>query len=321
MKVLLIGGMGFIGRHIIERLHSSQELIILCTVADESDHASYIKDYGLKVEIGDVTDKAAVDSAILRHKPECAVHLAALTGVKRCNENPSLAFQVNVYGTYNVVMGCLKFNSKLVFISSREVYGESLSGQTKEDDPLVPNNVYGLTKLLSERLIRWASDKYGLNYTILRLTNVYGPGGDQYNIQAIILKAFKERRIQILGGSQKMNLVFVDDVVEVIRRCLTDPRSSKQVYNVGSQDNFSIEEIVSRIIPSLGFTPAIEHLLMRSGETLSFKPNLEKLAKMLDYYPPTRFNEALQKTVEWYRVKLKSDDRDLKGGNDLDRIS
>ena len=301
MKVLLVGGLGFIGKHIVKKIHDSHNLTVLETASAISNNAAFVKNHGLGVEIGDITDGTLVKEIMLRCSPGLVIHLAALTGIRRCNENPSLAFLVNVLGTYNVIKGCVKSRSKLIFISSREVYGESVSDRTGECDPLVPNNVYGVTKVLGERLVTWAASRHDLDYTILRLTNVYGPEGDQYGIQIMIKKALTEGKIQILGGSQRMNLIYVEDVADAICRCFVDPRSSRQTFNVGSHDDMSIEEIVSKLVSLLGVPVKIERMLMRNGETISFRPNLEKMEKALGYRPVTSIIEGLQKTVEWYR--------------------
>ena len=305
MKILLVGGLGFIGKHLIRRIGEPHSLTVLSDAEAAWKNASFVKTHGINLEIGDITDEDRVRNVMLTHSPELVVHLAALTGIKRCNENPSLAFSVNVFGTYNIVMGCVKCKSKLIFISSREVYGESVSDRTQECDPLVPNNVYGVTKLLGEKLVTWAGSRYNLDYTILRLTNVYGPDGDQYNVQAMIKKALTEGKIQILGGNQRMNFIYVEDVAEVVGRCFFDPRSSRQIFNVGAYDSISVEEVVSKLVSLLDVPPRIERLPMRDGETLNFRPSIEKLEKELDYRPTTTFTMGLRKTVEWYRDKMR----------------
>jgi UDP-glucose 4-epimerase len=256
------------------------------------------------VEIGDITDEARVKQVVQEHQPEVVIHLAALTGVKRCEDAPSLAFSVNVEGTYNLTMACVERGCRLIFSSSREVYGETKSGRTREEEPLIPNNIYGLTKMLGERIVTWASSKYDLDYTILRMTNVYGPGGDNYNIQAMIRKALTEGRIQILGGSQIMNLVYVEDVAKIVARCLTDSQTSRQTFNVGSSDDLCVEDIVSEVVSLLDFPVKIERRPMRPGETFNFRPSLEKLQNTLGYNCPTGFTTGLRKTVGWYKEHL-----------------
>lgn len=305
MRVALVGGFGFIGKHLIEALSGSQKLVVL-----DSESAQKASDFppGSQpiVEVGDITDGTWLKGVMLKHAPNAAVHLAALTGVKRCNENPSLAFSNNVLGTCNVIMGCVACGCKLIFISSREVYGETTSCRTREDDPLVPNNVYGVTKMLGERLVMWAASKYNLDYTILRLTNVYGPGGDQYNVQAMIRKALGEGVIHILGGNQMMNLVYVEDVAEVICRCLVDPRASGQIFNVGSECDMRVEDMVSELVRLLGIPVRIDRKPMREGETLSFRPNLEKLEMILGYRSITTLSAGFHKTIESYRHEVHS---------------
>jgi len=213
MKIMLIGGLGFIGKHLIRRLLNHDRTHEL-TVFDNSEarlrNLNFIKYNKLKVEVGDITDKDCIEEAVFKCRPEVIAHLAALTGIGRCNENPSLAFSVNVFGTYNVVEACKELDTKLIFISSREVYGDSKSNVTSEDDPLNPNNIYGLTKLLAENLVRWGASKFNIEYTILRLTNVYGPEGDEYGIQ--------------------INWVFVQNAENTIE-------SDKSEYNYSSKQN------------------------------------------------------------------------------------
>jgi len=307
LRVALVGGFGFIGKHVLELLSPSHSLMVLSDSEGTKQAPRFIPGGELIVEIGDITDEGWVKEVMLKHSPNAVVHLAALTGVKRCNDNPSLAFSINVLGTYNVIMGCAACGCKLVFMSSREVYGETASSRTREDDPLVPNNIYGITKMLAERLVTWAASRHNLDYTILRLTNVYGPGGDQYNIQAMIRNAITQRSIQVLGGNQRMNLVYVDDVADMIRRCIADPRTSRQILNVGSDYDMSVEEIVSKVVSILDFPVKIRRGSMRTGETLNFRPDLEKLEKTLGWRPATPLEAGLQRTLEWYRgVRSKS---------------
>ena len=135
LKVLLVGGLGFIGKHVIKKLIGSFEFVVLSDPEGLRRNSSFAKALKLRVLIDDITDGTKVKQVFDAEKPEVVVHLAALTGLIRCNENPSLAFSTNVLGTYNVVVGCIEQRSKLVFISSREVYGESKGGPTRETTP------------------------------------------------------------------------------------------------------------------------------------------------------------------------------------------
>ena len=144
MKVLLTGGLGFIGKRFIENFQNSHDLIVFTT-------ENSIKNFNpteipkLIIEKGSIEDDS-FQKIMLKHKPEVVIHLAAKSGLKNCEENPESAFTCNVFGTYNVIKTCAEMNSKLIFISSREVYGETINESNKEDDPLFPNNIYRITK-------------------------------------------------------------------------------------------------------------------------------------------------------------------------------
>jgi len=301
MKVLLIGGLGFIGRHLISTLAGSVDLSILSRTP-QADAMKFDASTGgsqPKLIVGDVTDIARMIEIIIKEGPDVVVHLAALTGLTKCQNNQSNAFSTNVFGTYNVIMGCVASNAKLIFVSSREVYGNAKSAS--EDAPLLPNNIYGVTKLLAERLVLWAAERHGLDYTILRLTNVYGPGGDQYNIQAMIKTALSSGVITILGGEQQLNLVYVDDVAEIIKKCLSSPETSRQIFNVGSRDTLTVEQIVERLESRMKIPLIIERKSMRHGETLTCELNLGKIERVLGKFPWTSFEDGLEKTLRWYQ--------------------
>jgi UDP-glucose 4-epimerase len=300
-----VGGLGFVGAYVIRELAKSHDLFVLTDVVGLERYRNFVEELRLPVKAGDIRDVGFVNETFREEKPDATVHLAALTGLAKCNDDPSLAFMINVFGTRNVVMGCVEQESKMIFMSSREVYGETRSERTKEDDPLIPNNVYGLTKMLGEALVLWASKRYGLDYTILRLTNVYGPEGDQYNIQAMIRNAFAHGVIPIMGGDQTMNFLYVEDVATVVRKCLEERRASSQIFNVGSNDDRTIEETVNLLVSSLPIKVRLERRPMRSGETLSFRPDLTKIQATLAY-TPTPLMEGLRKTVMWYQQRLAS---------------
>lgn len=298
MKVLLIGGLGFIGKRFIRKFSDEYELVIC---AMNEDVLKTKKDFPVKnfiIEECNVEEKKIYD-VIIKHKPNVVIHLAALTGLKKCHNNPEKAFKINVFGTFNVINACVKSGTRLIFISSREVYGETLSDESKEDDPLNPNNTYGITKMLGEILIKQSSLGHDLDYTILRLTNVYGPEGDQYGAQIIIKKALIEKKVQILGGKQQLNYIFVDDVVDLINLILNVKRASKEIFNVGSKDTLTIKEFVDEVFKSLGIKSNIEFLPMRETETINFKPSLKKL-ELLGFSAKTSIREGIGKTIKWY---------------------
>jgi len=298
MKILLIGGLGFIGRRFIRKFFDYHELIILGN--EKTVDSSKKNDLPvIPIEKGRIEDEK-IPLVVKKYKPDVIIHLAALSGLKKCEENPHEAFKVNVLGTFNVVRSCLETNSKLIFISSREVYGETLGNESTEEDPLIPNNVYGITKMLGETIVKHAAQKYNLDYTILRLTNVYGPEAGQRGVNRIIKTAVKEKKIQINWGNQLVNLVYVDDVVNLIGLILNDKRSSRQIFNVGSSDTLTIKEFVNKVSELVQQSIDIECLPKVKFETVSFRPNLVKLEKFLGFRAQTNLKYGIEKTINWY---------------------
>jgi len=301
MKILLVGGFGFIGRRFIRKFHDKYELVVFGKKSSYKDFRTSTNQdhYNIKIEFGDVTDN--IIDVIAKQKPDVVLHLAALTGLPKCEENINEAFRINVLGTYNVIKGCSKSNSRLVFISSREVYGESNELPTKEDDELVPNNVYGITKMLGEKLVTLAHKKNHLkNFVILRLTNLYGPEGDNYGAQ-IIIRGILSGKVEVWGGKQNLNFVYVDDVVDVIEKSISHSESINDIFNVGSNDNLSIDEFIKIVLKQIDRKVEIIQKPMRKTETTKFIPDMTKLHKTLKIEKKfIDMETGLKKTMDWY---------------------
>jgi len=298
MKVLLTGGLGFIGRRFIENFQNFHDLVIF-TTENSIKKFNSTEISKVTVETGSIEDNS-FQKIMLKHKPEVVIHLAAKSGLKNCEENPDSAFNCNVFGTYNVIKTCAEINSKLIFISSREVYGETINESTKEDDPLLPNNIYGITKMLAERLIINTSQKYNVNYVILRLTNLFGPGVYERGVNRIIKMAVKDKKIQIYGGEQAINIVYVDDVVELINLILCEKCSWNEIFNVGSNNTLKIKKFVDEV-KKLVDDVDIEYLPARNIENFIFNPNLEKIQREMKFTTKTSLIDGIQKTIKWIK--------------------
>jgi nucleoside-diphosphate-sugar epimerase len=296
MKILLVGGFGFIGRRFVREYHTKHKIIIFGKEKNLEKFQSENPYFNAIIELGDIT--VDVESVIAKHRPDIVIHLAALTGLIKCNEDERKAFSINVNGTFNVINSCIANKAKLIFISSREVYGETIGSKTSENDHLLPNNVYGVTKMIGEEMIRLANKKYDLNYIILRLTNVYGPEGDNYGAQIIIKDALKGN-VSILGGLQEMNFVYVDDVIEIIDNLIHNLKSFNETYNVGSKDNLSIRRFVEIIIKIVEKKVKIEYKPMRKNETNYFVPDIKKIQNIIKT-EFTGIESGIKKTIEWY---------------------
>jgi nucleoside-diphosphate-sugar epimerase len=304
-NILLIGGFGFTGVHLINKIEGRCEKIVVYSTHNNDRYRIIKNPTNIIYEQGDVSDPSHLDNVIQNYKPEVIVHLAALTGIKKCQDNPQRSFLVNVYGTYNVVMSAVKSKSRLIFLSSREVYGETSNSTTLEDDPKIPNNVYGLTKLTAENFILWAHKRHGLPYTIVRPTNLYGPSGDEYGAQVIIKKFLNNEKIPILGGNQRMNFIHVEDVASAIQEIIFNERSLLEAFNVGSSYDLTVNEFVGLLTKITGKNPPLEYLPMREAETLNFRVSSDKIKKILGWSPKIDIEEGLSDTINWYKDQIK----------------
>ena len=296
MKILLVGGLGFIGRNFIDRFSNRYKIIIYEKQEHLKEFQKFIDLKNLEIETGSIL-KNKISEVIVKHKPDVVIHLAALTGLKKCEEDSEEAFKVNVYGTFNVIQGCIRSNSKLIFISSREVYGETLEKKSKEDDFLLPKNVYGITKMIGEILVKNEGERNNLDFTILRLSNVYGPKA-KHGVCKIINDAIKKNKITINGGDQIINLIYISDVVELLNQVINDTLSSKQTFNVGSQESISISEFANKVSNLIENHVSIEKIRNLEMENKVFIPNLKKIEKILRFSARTSLEEGLKKIIK-----------------------
>ena len=298
MKILLTGGLGYIGTSLINRL-SKHELIV-CSKSKKRDLQNY---NNVIFEFVDITSDDFLQ-IVKKHKPDLVIHLASITGLKNCESNPTKAFETNVHGTFNVIKACELNKNKLIFFSSREVYGKTLDVESKENDLLLPTNIYGITKMLGELLVKNSGKNNNLNYIILRLTNVYGPGGNEKGPNKIIKNAVEDKKIEIFGGKQSINFIYIDDVVNLISTIIDKNHISKEIFNLGSKNNLTVNEFSKLVEQCLDFNIIIKHKPKLNVENSIFKPDLKKSEKLLGFTSKTKINDGLKKTINWY-VKQK----------------
>jgi UDP-glucose 4-epimerase len=294
MKILLTGGLGYIGTSLINKLTKHQ--LIICSKNKKNNLQSFNH---VTFEFVDIKSDNFLEIA-KKHKPDLLIHLASITGLKNCEDNPSEAFETNVYGTFNVVKACELNKIKLIFFSSREVYGKTLDTESKEKDPLLPTNVYGITKMLSESIIKNSGKNNNLDYIILRLTNVYGPRGNEKGPNKIIKNAVKNKKIEIYGGKQIINFIYIDDVVDLISVLIDKNHISQEVFNVGSKNSLSVNDFSKLVEQSLDFDITIKHIPKQNVENSIFRPDVNKIEEALQFTTKTEINDGLKKAINWY---------------------
>jgi UDP-glucose 4-epimerase len=278
-KILVIGGAGFIGSHVVSELlrTSVGEVVVFDNYARgkrdnireslEDSRCSVFADGG-DIRETDVLAKAVEES-------DAVIHLAAMW-LLHCKDYPRTAFDVNVSGTFNVLEACAKYGTeKLIYSSSASVYGDAVDVPMTEEHPFNNRNLYGATKIAGEALCRAFFDRYGLNYVGLRYMNVYGPHQDQTaaytGVIPIMLNKIEANEAPIINGdgSQAYDFVTAQDVARCnIQALVTD--ATDEFYNVGTGVQTSIKELCDLIL-----------LLTGSDLKVSYNPYNEEDARRL----------------------------------------
>jgi UDP-glucose 4-epimerase len=256
-KVLVIGGAGFIGSHVVAELLKTNvaEVIIYDNFARGKREyvAPYLSDSRCKffLDGADIRDTDILDSAM--RDCDYVFHLAAMW-LLHCKDFPRTAFTVNMEGTFNVLEACVRNKVKrLVYSSSASVYGDAVQVPMTEHHPFMNRNFYGASKIAGEAMCRAFHDRYGLEYVGLRYMNVYGPHQDQTaaytGVIPIMLNKIDSNEPPVINGdgSQAYDFIYVEDVARCnVLACQAE--ATDQFYNVGSGVQTSIRDLCNLIL-------------------------------------------------------------------------
>ena len=256
-KILVIGGAGFIGSHVVAELLKTnvREIVIYDNFArgKRSHISKYLADPRCRLypNGGDVRDIDLLNDAM--QGADGVIHLAAMW-LLHCKDFPRTAFHVNIEGTFNVLEACVKNNvQRLVYSSSASVYGDAVEVPMTEAHPFNNRNFYGASKIAGEAMCRAFHDRYGLSYVGLRYMNVYGPHQDQTaaytGVIPIMLNKIDANEPPIINGDGTQAYDFID--VEDVARCNVNALEADvtdEFYNVGSGVQTSIKQLCDLIL-------------------------------------------------------------------------
>ena len=311
-SILVIGGAGFIGSHVVNELLQSDigKVVVFDNFArGKLDYLSKsLKDPRCEVypNGGDVRDQDILNDAM--QGVDCVVHLAAMW-LLHCKDFPRTAFHVNIEGTFNVLEACVKNKVKrLVYSSSASVYGDASEVPMTETHPFNNRNFYGSTKIAGEAMCRAFYDRYGLDYVGLRYMNVYGPHQDQTaaytGVIPIMLNKIDANEAPVINGDGSQAYDFID--VRDVARCNVTALQSEatdEFYNVGTGVQTSIRELCDTILDlkqsdlEVTYKPYSEDDARRMVQNRIGCP--EKAKRELGFEYETELRKGLQDLIAW----------------------
>jgi len=296
-NILVTGGAGFVGSHIVDRLSPENKVTVfdnlftgsLSNLEESQDRITFVK--------GDILDKALLMDVVA--EVEFVFHLAAHVGNIRSIQDPYFDMDVNIRGTLNLLEACRNSNIKrLVYSSSGAIFGEARYLPIDEDHPLHPESPYAVSKMAAEKYALAFYKVYGVPTTAVRYFNIYGPRQDtsEYaNAISIFLSKFKEGKpITIFGdGEQTRDFIFVEDVVTANILAATQPAAAGETFNIATGQATSINQIADFIKQISGRESPVIYADPRAGEVRDSRANIEKARKILGYSPQTNLKEGL----------------------------
>ena len=281
-KIIITGAGGALGTKVLELLEDENVLPLV------KDKQKKIKN-AVKCNI---VNFDSLNKIFQEYKPTHVIHLAGITGNFECEFNSEKAFRTNVFGTYNVLKSCSDFKSKIIFSSSREVYGET-KNKVNEKAELNPININGITKMMSENLIINFNKLYKIPYSILRFTNFYGENFSNRGISKMIKNAMQNKKITVFGGNQQIDLIHFDDAAKGLLGVINAKKSD--IYNIGSGKSRTILQLIHDIEKISKIKIKFEKKQNRNFEVQNFKIDTSKAKKDLNFQPSLEFHNVINR--------------------------
>jgi UDP-glucose 4-epimerase len=307
MKVLVTGGAGFIGSHVVDGLiDAGHQVSIVDSMWKRGGGRLANVNPKAHFYVIDVRDSGLAD-VFEAEEPEVVCHLAAQHSVAVSTELPAYDAQVNVLGLINLLENCVQYNTrKVVFASSAATYGMTERMPVDEDTPQLPESPYGITKMVSEHYLRCWHQMYGLDYTVLRYGNVYGPRQDpsgEAGVIAIFTNAILSGdsvRID-WDGEQSKDYVYVGDIARANLLALT--RGDGETYCIATGEGTSVNALYQYLTEVTGSTVDVVRAPKRPGDIRLSVFDCSKAERELGWKAEMGLKEGLRVTVDYYRVK------------------
>jgi dTDP-glucose 4,6-dehydratase len=313
-KVIVTGGLGFIGSNLIELLLKKNFFVINIDKITYSSNfyntQEYKKSKNYKFIKCDIKDKK-INHILTKYKPNCIFNLAAETHVDRSIDNPHDFIQSNIVGVYNL-LECFKnfsskYKSKLIHISTDEVYGDIINGRTSETYPYQPSSPYAASKAASDHLVSSYVRTYKIPAIVTNCSNNYGPKQHPEKlIPKLIYNILNNKPLPIYGkGTNSREWIYVKDHCEALIKIFQKGKVG-EFYNIGSNKNLNNLQVTKKLLKvssqshSIGSNVKINFVKDRPGHDIRYALNSNKIKKELNWTSQTSFEKGIKLTFNWY---------------------
>lgn len=306
MRILVTGGAGFIGSHLTEKLvELGHEVVVLDDLSTgREENLAHLMDSITFVK-GSITDTALL--ARVMEGVQVVFHQAALGSVPRSVEDPRTTHDVNITGTFNVLMAAREAGvRRVVYAASSSAYGDTPTLPKVETMLPTPLSPYAVSKLVGEYCCQVFTRVYGLETVSLRYFNVFGPRQNPHSQYAAVIPKFitaalKGEPLTVFGdGEQSRDFTYIDNVVQANLLAMESPQAVGKVYNVACGGRYTLNELIRQLEAIIGRQLEVEYLPPRPGDVKHSEASIVEAQRDLGYQVLVPFEQGLQRTVKWY---------------------
>lgn len=308
LRVLITGGAGFIGSHLVEKLLDLNNEVIVLDNFTYGNKISHLKgNRKLTVYRADVRDFKKVKETM--KKVNIVFHMASIVGVEEAYRNPVEVLDIEAKGTANVLTAAREYGlDKVLFGSSSEVYGNYLHAMS-EAGPLAPISAYAHAKIIGEEYCRAFKQEYDVDYVILRYFNVYGPRqDDRFVIPRFVKRVSQNKPLIIYGnGEQVRDFTYIEDAVNMTLLSATKENANCKTINIGTGIRTSINKLAKHILKIMRKEKKLQLTYMnynskrpRAIEVFNRVADISSASRTLNYKPRIKLSTGLKRYVNWY---------------------
>ena len=308
MKILVTGGAGFIGSHVVDAyLAAGHEVAVVDNFSTGNEHNLNPE---AQLHRADLREPSAIASLVSSFKPDVVNHHGAQAEVPRSVEDPAFDAQVNLIGGINLLKACVDHGvKKLIFISTGgALYGEPDVVPCDEDHPVRPLSPYGTSKFCFEQYLGTFQRTFGLEYTVLRYSNIYGPRQDFQSEEGRVIAIFASRMLEgrpvtIDGdGEQARDMLYVGDVAVANLAALD--HGANGTYHVSSGYDVTVNDLFRKLALLTDYSPPPQHGPRRRGDVYRIALDNSRAQRELGWQPAVQLEEGLSSTVEYFRRRV-----------------